>query len=156
MCRIIFARLFCLLVVVPLAAMAIEDPEAVRDSTPDVLVCCLGNVEALEGEKVSAYSASCVVQEVIRSSVPVEPGDTLAIAYEVHHAAFDRPDSAEPGLSFPTPPPPISNHELVTAYLHRTQDAAGHVVYAPHIGMDSFEPGEREGVETSAACSLED
>lgn len=140
------------LALVPAAAVAVTDPQAARDATPEVVVCCLGNVVAREGEEVSSYTAQCVVRKVIRSSFPIHPGETLTLAYEVHHAVFDQPRSTDPGLEFPTPPPPIENGDRVTAYLHRARDPGGQVIYVPHIGMDSFEPVTVDGAPGASGC----
>lgn len=127
------------LVGLSLNAWAVPDPEAARDATPEVIVCCVTDVVADEGEAVSRYAASCRVLEVVRSTVETEPGDILNIAYEVQHAAFEKKHPTVPGPAFPTPPPPLHEGDIVRTFMRRVTDVAGEAVYVPNIGMDSFE-----------------
>jgi hypothetical protein len=133
-------------------AWAVPDPQVARDATPEVLVCCMTDVVAEEGDEVSRYSASCRVLEVIRSTVEAQPGDILNIAYEVHHAAFEKEHPTMPGPAFPTPPPPLHEGDTVTAWMRRVSKAVGEAVYLPNIGMDSFETVRVEDGREPAHC----
>jgi hypothetical protein len=79
------------------------------------------------------------VLEVIRANDSIARCDVITIAYEVHHAEYERQDrSTDPGPAWPTPPPRLHEGERVIAYLKPAVAADGAITYQPNIGMDSF------------------
>lgn len=148
-------RLALLLVLLPLSAAAVVDPQLARDATPEVVVCCISDVVSREGEERSSHSARCAVREVVRSTVEIRPGDDLTIAYQVVHAVYDEPQPATPGPARPTPPAQLEDGDVVTAYLRTDQDAEGETIFVPNIGIDSFEVLP-EGDIDDAACPAPD
>ena len=113
---------------------ATVNPEIGKDSTPVVLKCRIVASSSHEEGRLTIFSASCEVMEVVRSSTLINAGDTILIRYgtdlqavakqyeEMERKVAEGTGWAGPALA--AAPRALKEQEVIIAYLRPVVDAS--------------------------------